>query len=248
MLRSRSGRDICGGVPAPSRFGSKVLSSSSLRRISLRGTNMRHLRLRRVPPPRRRKAVHPSEGFGETRGRAVADLPCRLGDTSSGQQQSPRLTHSPRSYEGRPRASGRLFEQELELGGPHSGDRRGLLLAYAFPPSRIREFDGGKDAGSRVAFLRKSRRGGSRQASREGSSPPPRRQAGLPAQRDRRWRSQRAQRGPRGPSPRCAASRREGTRCPRWTSIRARRTRPEALPRSTRPPCGRSASRLARAL
>lgn len=42
--------------------------------------------------------MYPSEGFGETRGRAVADLPCRLGDTSSGQQQSPRLTHSPRSY------------------------------------------------------------------------------------------------------------------------------------------------------
>ena len=160
MLRTRSGRDICGGVPAPSRFGSKVLSSSSLRRISLMGTNMRHLRFRRILPPRWRKAVYPSEGFGETRGRAVADLPCRLGDTSSGQQQSPRLTHSPRSYEGRPRASGRLFEQELKLGGPHSGDRRSLLLAYAYPPSRIREFDGGKDAGSRVAFLRESRRGG----------------------------------------------------------------------------------------
>ena len=143
-------------VPVPSRFGSEVLSSSLPRRISLMGTNLLHLRLRRIPPPRWRKAVHPSEGRGETRGRAVPNLPCYLGDAPPGQQQGPRLAHSSCGYISRPRASGRPLEQELELGDPHAGGRRRFLWACALPSLRIRELDGGKDAGSRAAFLWKS--------------------------------------------------------------------------------------------
>lgn len=99
--------------------------------------------------------MHPSEGRGETRGRAVPDLPRHLGDASPGQQQGPRLAHPPRGYEGRPRASCRPSEQELELGDPHAGGGRGLLLARALPPSRVRELGGaGAPTGDPDAELR----------------------------------------------------------------------------------------------
>ena len=103
LLRAKRQRSVAHrrkrrcALPASSRLKSALIGFAQVNLPT--GTNLLHLCLRRIPPPRWRKAVHPRKGCGETRGRAVPDLSRHLGDTPPGQQQVPCLAHPPRGYE-----------------------------------------------------------------------------------------------------------------------------------------------------